>query len=109
MDWLTPGGREHVIIGASPVGADRQLLGGLAGAVLPEHVDRAGVDADGARSAGLSRAFDPRPANNGRRAGDAHLMSGEIDVAPAQVEQLTAAGTRVGRQVVESEQAMAPG
>ena len=55
MDWLTPAGSEHVIIGAPPVGADRQLLGGLAGAVLPEDVDRAGVDADSARSAGLSR------------------------------------------------------
>src|SRR5215813_14036776 len=77
MDWLTPTGREHVIIGAPPVGADRQLLGGLAGTVLPEDLHRTGVDADSTQSAGLGRALDPRPAHNGSRAGDAYLMSSE--------------------------------
>src|SRR5690242_20763473 len=108
MDRLTPTGGEHVILGAPPAGADRQLLGRLTGTVLPEDLHGTGVDADSPRTARLGRALDPRAADNGHRPGDVDLACGEIDVTPAQVEQLTAARARVGRQVIEREQAMAP-
>ena len=41
-----------------------------------------------------------------RRAADVSLGAGQVDIAPAQVEQLPAAGTGIGGQVVEGEQAM---
>ena len=45
---------------------------------------------------------------DGRRTADTDLVSDQIDVPPAQIEQLPAPGARVRGQVVEGEETMAP-
>ena len=73
MEGLAPGGGEHVVIGAAPLGTDSQPLLGLAFAVTSEHLHGVGVDADGARPAALGCSFDALTRDDGGRAGDADL------------------------------------
>src|SRR5262249_38690645 len=61
VDRLSPGGREHVVVSAAPLGTYPQPLTGLALAVLPEHLHGVGVDANGAGPAALGGSLDALP------------------------------------------------
>ena len=65
VDRLAPGGGEHVVVSAAPLGACSQPLPGLALAVISEHLRGAGVDADGAGSAALGGSLDALPSDDG--------------------------------------------
>ena len=89
-------GGEYVIVAAPPLGTYFQPLLGLALAVISEHLHGAGVDADDAGSAALSGSLDALPSDDGGRAGDADLGEVQVDVVPAEVEQLAATGAGIG-------------
>ena len=74
------------------------------GAVLFQYPDGAGVDADSPRRAALGRALGPLAADDGRRAGDPDFRLVQVDVIPAQVEQLAPPGAGVGGEAVEGRQ-----
>ena len=88
MDWLAPGGGEHVVVGAAPLGTYSQPLTGLALAMIPELLHGIGIDADGAGSAALGGSLDALSRDNGGRARDTDLVEVQVDVPPAEVEQL---------------------
>jgi len=75
----------------------------LALVVVPEDLNGLGVQADRAGPAALGRALGPFPGDHCRRSGDADLRGLQVDVSPAQVQQLAAAGAGVGGQVIEDE------
>ena len=109
MDRLAPGGGEHVVVGAAPLGAYSQPFPGLALAVISKYLHGFGVDADGAGPAALGRSFDALPPDDGDRARDADLAQVQVDVVPAEVEQFAATGASVCGQAVEGEQPVLPG
>jgi hypothetical protein len=76
----------------------------LALAVVPEDLDGIGVQADRAGPAALGRALDPLPGDDGCQSGDVDLRGIQVDVSPAQVQQLAAAGAGVSGKVIEGEQ-----
>jgi len=68
--------------------------------MVPEDLHSLSVDADGTRPAALGRSLDALSGNDGGRAGDADLSEVEVDVAPAEIEQL-AATTSTACQLTE--------
>ena len=58
VDRLAPGGGEHVVVGAAPLGTYSQPFSGLALAVISEYLHGFGVDADGAGPAALGCSLD---------------------------------------------------
>ncbi len=67
-------------------------------AVISERLRGAGVDAHGAGSAALGGSLDALPSDDGGRARDADLGEIQVDVPPAEIEQLAATGAGVRGQ-----------
>ena len=103
VDRLAPGGREHVVVGAAPLGTYFQPFPCLALAVISEYLHGVGIDADGAGPAALGRSLNALARDDGSRAGNADLAVIQVDVVPAEVEQFTAPGAGVRGEAVEGE------
>ena len=67
-----------------------QLLGGLVSVALAQDGDGFVIYGYDACPATLGRAVDALASDHGRRSGDGDLLGVEIDVSPAEVEQLAA-------------------
>ena len=100
---------EHLVVGAAPLGTYSQPLLGLALAVISKYLHGFGVDADGAGPAAVGGSLDALARDDGSRTGDADLGEVQVDVPPAEVEQLALASAGVGDEAVEGEQPMLPG
>ena len=101
MDGLSLCRRKHVVVGfATPLRANCQPLGDLAFAVVPEHLDRAGINAHHSRPSALGRALDALAADDSGRARNPDLGAVQVNVFPSEVKQFAPARTRVRRKVV---------
>ena len=105
VDRFAPAGREHVaVLDAAPGVARLELVGGLVGLVLAEDGDGLVVNRHDAGPAALGRAVDALARDHGGRPGDGDPLCLQVDIRPAEVEQLAPAGSGVGGDVEEGRQ-----
>ena len=102
VQGLAPAGREHVaVLDAAPGVARLELVGGLVGFVLAQHGDGAVVDGHDAGPPALGGAVDALACDHGRRPGDGDPLCRQVNIRPAEVQQLAPAGSGVRGDVEE--------